>query len=369
LEQLLDQSPEAQWLYIREMNLHAGLAWDAGAIGENAECGMVHDGSAPESPPDAVAPPIPHSSFISHHWTSLAGSAVFSYTLAALLLGAGLLAGWAWRAPDGGPGDSAGRPPSAQLLARQPPQSAPSKAEPVAKITRMHGLKFGAWTSPAEAPSDPADVLAGCMYQIGPGTVEIAYRSGAKVVVEGPAEYLVESAHSGLLLLGSLRATVSQTHEARGGPAENPGVPATPGGVGQGRYRGVAGPAASPAAGALPTPLFVLRTRNAILESRNAQFTVRADAGGETQTDVVAGQVALSLPGYEVQETLVVRANGWAHVAGVAMGERLVVCNPGEPPEIFARRLPKGAPNYSNSSGQKMIPRQQQLLRSSVPDS
>ena len=36
------------------------------------------------------------------------------------------------------------------------------------------------------------------------------------------------------------------------------------------------------------------------------------------------------------------RAGGSVHVTGVAMGERLVVCNPGEPPEVFARRLPAG---------------------------
>ena len=33
LAELLAGSAEAQWLYLREMNLHAGLAWDAGTFG------------------------------------------------------------------------------------------------------------------------------------------------------------------------------------------------------------------------------------------------------------------------------------------------------------------------------------------------
>ena len=174
---------------------------------------------------------------------------------------------------------------------------------------------------------------------MGPGAIEIVYHCGAKVVVEGPAQYLVESANSGVLLLGSLRATVSPNEST-------PRLPPL-----------------------FPSPLFVIHTRNAILEVRDADLRLRTDASGETQADVVRGHVTLGLPGYADGETVVVRANGWAHVTGVAMGERLVRCNPGEPPETFARRLPKGAPVYSGTPERENTPRQQQFLRSGAPDS
>ena len=85
---------------------------------------------------------------------------------------------------------------------------------------------------------------------------------------------------------------------------------------------------------------------------QDAEFSVRTKASGETQSDVDRGWVTLSLPGYpEHRKTVVVRADGWFHVTGVVRGSRrMVVCNPDEPPEVFALRLPKGGPVYSGLS-------------------
>jgi hypothetical protein len=354
LDACLDKKLDLQEVYLDHIWLCTQVnAWSrgrrAGEAGLARVAGRLRDSAAgweattDETAADGAAdsPRVIHpSSFILHPFAWLSGSTVSSYTFALLVLGAGLLAAWAWRAPVSGRGDSAGLLSFPEQVAQQSPQPAAprSKPEVVAKITRMRGLKFGAWKHPDEAPADPSDVLAGCLYQMGPGAIEIVYNCGAKVVVEGPANYLVESANSGALLLGSLRATVSQAR-----------VPREP--------------------RALPTPLFVIHTRNAILEVRDAEVKVRSDASGETQTDVVSGRVTLSLPGYTDGETQVVRAGGWIHVTGVAMGERLVLCNPGEPPEVFARRLPNGAPVYSGAPGRENAPRQQQLFRSGVPDS
>ena len=115
--------------------------------------------------------------------------------------------------------------------------------------------------------------------------------------------------------------------------------------------------------------LFTLRTPNAILTMGDTESRVWTDAAGETQADVIRGEVTLSLPGYLDGDTCVVRASGFAHVTGLAIGERMVVCNPGEPPEVFAHRLPKGAQVYSGAPGLENAPRQRQLLRSGDPDS
>ena len=118
------------------------------------------------------------------------GSVLLSYLLAVSILGAGVLAAWMWRSLLSGRGDSAGLLSSPEQVAQQSPQPAApgSKPEVVAKITRMRGLKFGAWKHPDEAPADPSDVLAGCLYQMGPGAIEIVYNCARRSRRRGPCQ-------------------------------------------------------------------------------------------------------------------------------------------------------------------------------------
>ena len=99
------------------------------------------------------------------------GSVLLSYLLAVSILGAGVLAAWMWRLLPPGRGDLAGQLPSPQQVARQSPHPAApvSKPEVVGRITRVRGLTLGDWKHRDEAPADPADVVSGCLYQMGPG--------------------------------------------------------------------------------------------------------------------------------------------------------------------------------------------------------
>ena len=191
---------------------------------------------------DLLPPP---SSFILSPGSAAAAS---SYTFAALVLGAGLLAAWAWRAPAPakaiGPGNFRTRSRSAW---QSPQPAAPAEAEVVAKITRLRRVKFGAWEHPAKAPAEPRPTSSPAVYiRWGPGSIEFVYHCSTSSS-EGPARYLVESADSGMLLLGKLTATVKTATD---------------------------GPSA---------PLFVIQTRNTILELRDADLRLRTDASGETR--------------------------------------------------------------------------------------
>jgi hypothetical protein len=317
----------------------------------------------------------------------LGGGVPLCYAMATLLLGALIAASWTWPMPagrevsekawqgeaDGDRSGPAGQLSSAAPVARQapPPAAAQAKMAIVARITRLRGLILGPWTRPDEAPRNPADVPLGCLYVMGPGAIEIVYNSGTKVIVEGPAKYLVNSANGGALLLGKLRVTVNQKRKAgnrdsqpegRGGLAASDGTsPPRPPDSESGVAR-VPPPSLS--------PLFTLRTRNAILTMGDADLEVWTDASGEARADVIRGKVNLGLPpGYSDPDTYAVRANGWIHVTRVPRGERIVVCNPDGPPEVFARCLPDGAADYPGTPGREKPPRQQQLLPSSIPDS
>ena len=137
LAELLAGSEDAQWLYIREMNLHAGLAWDAGTLGENDECGMMNDELAADA---RGRQPAGNSSFILH-LSSIHVSrrhALFCYTLAALVLGVGLLAARQWPASGGGRAGSIG-----QLAVRTPPSIDMARTACVGRVTGMSGCNWG----------------------------------------------------------------------------------------------------------------------------------------------------------------------------------------------------------------------------------
>ena len=233
LDACLHQNPDAQEIYLDHIWLCTQVnAWSrgrrAGAAGLARVAGCLQsagggDGTNDELAADAAAGsscPVHDSSYLAQPFRWLAASAPLSYTFAALVLGVGLLAAWAWKTPGVGRIDLAWQLPPAEQEASPSPQPAAADAGPaiVAKITRMQGLKPGAWKYPLEAPTDPTDVPAGCLYRMGPGVMEIAYHCGAKVAVEGPAEYLVESANRGDLLSGKL--TVSVAESPKGPPAQ-----------------------------------------------------------------------------------------------------------------------------------------------------
>ena len=104
--------------------------------------------------------------------------------------------------------------------------------------------------------------------------MEISYDSGAKVILQGPCTYEVDSAAGGFLSLGKLTARVerSEVRRIRGQKSEI-STPLSP----------------------LPYPLFAVRTPTAIVTDLGTEFGVEVDKSGATQSHVFRGKIELRL--------------------------------------------------------------------------
>jgi hypothetical protein len=87
-------------------------------------------------------------------------------------------------------------------------------------VARLTGSKDSQWTSPALALD--GRVSQGQSLELAAGFAEITFDSGAKVILQGPATFVVNSAWSATLNRGSVKATVPR--EAIGFSIANPTV-------------------------------------------------------------------------------------------------------------------------------------------------
>ncbi|MCD4726039.1 MAG: hypothetical protein K8R46_00100, partial [Pirellulales bacterium] len=89
----------------------------------------------------------------------------------------------------------------------------------VGRITGMVDVK---WSDDPRylPPPDFAHVPLGRKYKLDSGLMQITYDSGAKVILEGPCTYEVESTAGGYLALGKLTARIGNRGEGRGASAK-----------------------------------------------------------------------------------------------------------------------------------------------------
>ena len=222
LERRLHDDPDATEAFVLYMLVHAQLAWNMGAnagrdcdirfeasgagrgeIAATADGPGRADEALPSHPPTvAIAPAVHSLSFILHPLDSF-GSVVLSYLVAAMLSAAGILAAWKWQtverpqltaANSTRPSDRRGVEvlPRAATVARQPI---------VGRVTRMADCRLADKDGPVQVGEA---VPLGRRYALLSGVLEISYAIGPKVIVEGPAEYEVDSPASGFLHIGKL---------------------------------------------------------------------------------------------------------------------------------------------------------------------
>jgi hypothetical protein len=87
-----------------------------------------------------------------------------------------------------------------------------SKGEIVGRITGMVDCR---WNDQSMAPTHDAQILLGQKYTLASGLLEITYDTGARVILQGPVVYNVESENGGFLSSGKLTGKVN-TKAARG---------------------------------------------------------------------------------------------------------------------------------------------------------
>ncbi|MEN6449906.1 MAG: LamG-like jellyroll fold domain-containing protein, partial [Thermoguttaceae bacterium] len=128
------------------------------------------------------------------------------------------------------------------------------------------GLANCRWANARDALTDATAVSQGRKCTLLSGMMEITYRSGARVILEGPCDYQVDPA-GGYLRLGKLTARVEKS-EKRNPKSENRS-PLSP----------------------LPSPLFTVRTPTATVTDLGTEFGVEVDARGDAAAHVLQGKI------------------------------------------------------------------------------
>jgi hypothetical protein len=272
IERLAFEHPEAYGLYALFAGMCGVLEWEHSSLQE-----VGASSSAPPlngAPPASLPAPVTHSPLFG--LPGLFGGAAVCYALAALILGVGLLAAWAWRMPD--------HWQVASLCAAPTVERDKDGTPLVGTITRTFGCR---WADPGTATMRGGRVPLGRKYALRSGLMEIAYATGAKVVIQGPAVYEVESKNGGYLSLGRLTVRFEGQNEQPGAGPLRPGE-APPNAViaSQPSHGASAGsrPASSP---------FFIRTPLGTVTSPDAQYLVDIVNPGFTNVRVFRGRVEL----------------------------------------------------------------------------
>jgi len=142
-------------------------------------------------------------------------------------------------------------------------------------VGRISGMVDCQWADPYLIPVNPR-IRQGTKFALESGLMEITYTTGAKVILQGPCTYEVESPHGGYLAIGKLTASVASgqwpvaSKKSAGGKSLKPEH--------------------SPLA-TNHSPLFTVRTPTAIITDLGTEFGVEVDAEGVSRTEIYSGTV------------------------------------------------------------------------------
>jgi len=302
LESLLRHDPQAREFFGLFMSLHAELMWHFRGAGRSAPAAEETAPSPPSLPeyelpwekprPKVVietSPPRPIPWYSIH---STFGLHLIAHTISAILLliGIGIASvvyvthsheiaatRAATCAEDSGSGGGGGGLSGALAAAgKVEPKKIKPKKEEASVVGYISGMVDCRWADPSLKPITPL-IRQGTKFALASGLMEITYTTGAKVILQGPCTYEVESPHGGYLALGKLAAKVEP-------PKSDSSIPAE-------RSRQ-----------ALQTrklfsekSLFAVRTPTAIITDLGTEFGVEVLESGESQAHVFQGQVEVRL--------------------------------------------------------------------------
>jgi hypothetical protein len=291
LVELLRNDPAARGYYLDYMDVHSRLErkHEPQNAGFRVPGAVADVGSTVELPnqrvlpPSALRPPLSAFPPILLNLSAAPGrsplslqspvvSGLFSYVAAAVILGIGLLMGWTWRI-------SRDRDLAlVDSLAPHAPRVAPAEGPSVGRITGMVDCR---WADPKSEVFSGDYVRLGQEFGLASGCLEVTYQSGAKVILQGPVVFVVESARGGFLSLGKLTALVEKkSSESEGERTASPIFSEKE---------------TQPTASLAPRPsaLFSVRTPTAIVTDLGTEFGVEVDKSGATKSHVFQGKVEL----------------------------------------------------------------------------
>jgi hypothetical protein len=206
----------------------------------------------------------------------------------------------------------------------------------VARITGMDNCR---WADAAAKTVEGASVAKGRTYALVSGLLEITYFSGAKVLLQGPVTYEVDSAMGGYLSVGKLTARVEAGAEGGNAKSEirnqkselsNPQSP-------------IPNPQSDSPAHLSPAPLFSVTTPTATITDLGTEFGIDVDKQGATLSHVFRGLVRIERMGRDRRPTgtaQIVREDESVRVEARSGDGPLLVVSTAKPAD-FIRAIPK----------------------------
>ena len=315
LADLLRGNAEAQSSYLNYCRLHTELQFFfRGRQAHHTVLDKIHSQAAIP----ASSPPLGFLGNVYHGTVGFFSQEVpFSLLVATFVTALGLLAG------------SLVYVSQPKSIAKTSPSRMPAngnlmpKQNIVGKITDMVDVR---WSDDQTATVHGANVPLGRKYALSSGLLEITYDTGAKVILQGPVAYEVDSRDGGFLSVGKLTARLEKGDgglEAGRGKVTNLPSPARGRGAGgEGRPQlseysnhnpippaltlalsrlRERGPDSNPQSlipdpsslSPLPSPLFTIRTPTATVTDLGTEFGVEVTKSGVTSTHVFRGLVEL----------------------------------------------------------------------------
>ncbi len=271
LNAVLSQGDGPRRYYRGYMRLHYGLEWRIG------EPSFRHSFSLP--------PKRPSLGFLGGAWNGAIGylsdhPMVLSNLVATVVLGMAIAA--AALIPVG---SHSSRHESQNNVARNTlspsgTQGTTGVSEPkIVSIARITGMVDCVWVDTDNAPVHDR-VVRGAKFMLKSGLMEITYYTGARVILQGPCTYEVESTAGGYLSLGKLTARVEKKAEV----IAKTEVP---------RPKTQAPLSSSPFP-LPPSPLFAIRTPTALVTDLGTEFGVEVGERGN-RVEVFQGKVLVGL--------------------------------------------------------------------------
>ena len=194
------------------------------------------------------------------------GGFVFSYGASAVLLLIALLIGWSLKISHDNRAEhtaSGPRPSASPIQANAAPAI-------VGRITDMVDCRW----SNSKTEAIRREVALGQGFSLSTGLLEITYDTGAKVILQGPCAYRINSACGGFLALGRLTARVEKKaaiKEGSGNIHHSSSIK---------RHS--------------PNPLFAVQTPTATVTDLGTEFGVEVSAEGRTDARVFEGAIRVA---------------------------------------------------------------------------
>jgi hypothetical protein len=299
LQQRLGGEAAARQLYFDYLDLRLQLRqWQQTCAGEHS-LGIEAPDAIPPVSMVLHAPPL-HAPVSAIY--SPMGSFAFSYMVAALIVGLGLMIGWVYHVPN----PRLDRPATANVSPPPPPKFLPPRPE-IVIVGRVSGMADCQWADPKTATAPSAPVALGRTYALTSGLLKITYNTGARVILQGPCSYLVESPSGGLLSIGRLTAKIERKSQK------------------------------------LDSGWFTVRTPTARITDLGTEFGVEVEKSGVSRAHVFEGEVELRPLGSGSSKAISLRADESARVDFGHDGSITMVRQKGRNSTLL-REMPKSVP-------------------------